>query len=99
MLLVMAEAYAKRSGPERRMSVLLGEEDREKLARFYADEYRQKLEKGVDIRLGRDIEKGFRVSMNGDHVEHDFSARGHRLGPLRDVATGAGETHHRRHGR
>ncbi len=73
MLLVMADAYAKRSGPERRMSVLLGEEDREKLARFYADEYRQKLDKGVDIRLGRDIEKGFRVSMNGDHVEHDFT--------------------------
>lgn len=73
MLLVMAEAYAKRSGPERRMSVLLGEEDREKLAAYYADEYRQKLETGVDIRLGRDIEKGFRVSVNGDHVEHDFT--------------------------
>ncbi len=73
MLIVMAEAYAKRSGPERRMTVLLGEADREKLAHFYADEYRQKLEKGVDIRLGRDIEKGFRVSMNGDHVEHDFT--------------------------
>ena len=73
MLLVMAEAYAKRSGPERRMSVLLNEEDREKLARFYADEYRQKLESGIDIRLGRDIDKGFRVSVNGDHVEHDFT--------------------------
>jgi V/A-type H+/Na+-transporting ATPase subunit E len=73
MLLVMAEAYAKRSGPERRMSVLLGEEDREKLARFYADEYRQKLATGVDIRLGRDIDKGFRVSVSGDHVEHDFT--------------------------
>ncbi len=73
MLLVMAQAYAERSGPERRMSVLLGEEDREKLARFYADEYRQKLEKGVDIRLGRDIDKGFRVSVNGDHIEHDFT--------------------------
>ena len=73
MLLVMAEAYAERSGPERRMSVLLGEEDREKLARYYADEYRQKLAKGVDIRLGRDIDKGFRVSVNGDHVEHDFT--------------------------
>lgn len=73
MLLVMAEAYARRSGPERRMSVLLGEEDREKLAHYYADEYRQKLGEGIDIRLGRDIEKGFRVSMTGDHVEHDFT--------------------------
>lgn len=73
MLLVMAEAYARRSGPERRMSVLLGDKDREKLARFYADEYRQKLGEGIDIRLGRDIDKGFRVSMTGDHVEHDFT--------------------------
>lgn len=73
MLLAMAEAYAARSGPERRMSVLLGEADREKLARFYADEYRQKLKTGVEIRLGRDIDRGFRVTANDDHVEHDFT--------------------------
>ncbi len=73
MLLTMAEAYAKRGGSDRRMSVLLGPDDRERLARFYADEYRQKLEQGVDIRLGAGIEKGFRVTLAGEHVEHDFT--------------------------
>ncbi|HKI59069.1 MAG TPA: hypothetical protein VKA00_07645 [Trueperaceae bacterium] len=75
MLLAMAEAYAQRSGPDRRMSVLLSPDDREQLARFYADQYREKLQQGVEIRVGRDIEKGFRVTLTGDHVEHDFTLR------------------------
>jgi len=73
MLLAMAEAYAKRSGPDRRMSVLLGPDDRDQLARYYAEQYRQKLHQGIEIRVGRDIDKGFRVALEGDHVEHDFT--------------------------
>lgn len=75
MLLAMAGAYAERSGPDRRMSVLLSPEDRDQLARYYADQYRQTLQQGVEIRVGRDIDKGFRVSLDGNHVEHDFTLK------------------------
>lgn len=80
MLLTMARAYAERHGADRRMSVLLGPDDLESLARYYADEFRQELAQGVEIRLGRDIDKGFRITISGDHVEHDFT-----LGAIADI--------------
>lgn len=84
MLIAMARAYAERHGADRRMSILLGPDDLESLARYYADEFRQELAQGVEIRLGRDIDKGFRVTITGDHVEHDFTLAAHRR-PVRDA--------------
>ena len=73
MLTKMSEAYASRGGRERRMEVLLNEDDLESLVRLYAQSYRDRLQTGVELKLDNEIVKGFRVVMVEDHVEHDFT--------------------------
>jgi V/A-type H+/Na+-transporting ATPase subunit E len=73
MLAKMAQAYASRSGRERRMAVLLSPEDLEQLVHHYAERYREELRLGVELRLDDRPGKGFRVVLDDDHVEHDFS--------------------------
>jgi V/A-type H+-transporting ATPase subunit E len=73
MLAKMAGAYASRSGRERRMAVLLAPEDLEQLVHHYAERYREELRLGVELRLDDQPSKGFRVVIDDDHVEHDFT--------------------------
>lgn len=73
MLVTMATAYAERRGADQRMSVLLGEADREKLAKLFAGELRGKLAEGLELRVGADIDRGFRLVLEGDDIEHDFT--------------------------
>jgi V/A-type H+-transporting ATPase subunit E len=73
MLAKMAQAYASRSGRERRMAVLLSPHDLEQLVHHYTERYREELRLGVELRLDDQPSKGFRVVLNDDHVEHDFT--------------------------
>jgi V/A-type H+/Na+-transporting ATPase subunit E len=73
MLAKMADAYAARGGRERRMQVLLGEDDVEELVRLYAQRYRDRVREGVELKLDNSVVKGFRLAMVDDHVEHDFT--------------------------
>ncbi len=73
MLVKMAGAYASQGGRERRMAVLLSSDDLDEMVRLYAQRYRERLAGGVELRLGADVERGFRVVMVDDHVEHDFT--------------------------
>ena len=73
MLAKMADAYAMRSGRERRMDVLLGDDDLEEVARLYAQRYQDRVREGVELKLDNSVVKGFRIRMVEEHVEHDFT--------------------------
>ena len=74
MLLRMAEAYAEHGGRERRMAVLVSPDDLDAMVALVARRYREELQRGVELRLAPDVERGFRVAFVDEHVEHDFTA-------------------------
>ena len=74
MLTRMAEAYTAHGGRERRMAVLLSEDDLDALAHLFTRRLRERLGRGVELRLDRTVRRGFRVEMVDENVTHDFSA-------------------------
>jgi V/A-type H+-transporting ATPase subunit E len=74
MLTRMAEAYSAHGARERRMAVLLSEDDLDALAHLFTRRLREKLGRGVELRLDRSARRGFRVEMVDEHVTHDFTA-------------------------
>lgn len=87
MLVAMAESYAKAGGGEQRIVMLIPEKEQERIIAYFADQYRQKLIHGVEIRTDRSIIKGFKVRVVENQVEHQFTreaiaeALGHFLRP------------------
>jgi V/A-type H+-transporting ATPase subunit E len=73
MLLRIAEAYVAKEGAESRIEFLISEEDQAEIIRFFADQYRQHLVRGVNIHTDNGVLKGFRVAIREDHVYHDFT--------------------------
>ena len=73
MLVKIAEAYAASAGNESHIDMLVSPRDREQLVGFFADQYRKKLMRGVDLHVDNGIFKGFKVSFVDDHVYHDFT--------------------------
>ncbi len=74
MLLKLAEAYAARGGAESRIEVLLGEQDRERLAALLLGELGRTIKGGVEIRVDPDLRRGFRAAFADGRITHDFSA-------------------------
>lgn len=74
MLVRMAGAYTEHHGRERRMAVLVSPDDLDAMVALYAQRYREKLAKGVEVRVGPDVGHGFRVALVDEHVEHDLTA-------------------------
>ncbi len=72
LLLTMARAYAE-GGDGQPMTVLLAKADRAALAKAFAGAYRDELADGLTLEVGDDITRGFRVVLDADHVEHDFT--------------------------
>jgi V/A-type H+/Na+-transporting ATPase subunit E len=73
LIIRMTDAYASRDGRARKATVLLSAADLESLVRLFAQRYRDRLRDGVELRLGDAGEKGFRLVLVGDHLEHDFT--------------------------
>jgi len=73
MLVTIAEACATQSG-ETRLEYLVGSQDHQALIETFASMYRQKMIKGVQLKIDESIEKGFKVSFREDHVHLDFTA-------------------------
>ena len=73
MLVKIVEAYAARAGNESHIDILVSPQDHEQLVAFFADQYRKKLIRGVDLHVDNSIFKGFKVSFVDDHVYHDFT--------------------------
>ena len=73
LLVRMADAYTAHGGRERRMAVLLNEDDLDALVRFAAQRYRDRLAQGIELRLDPDASHGFRVEIVDEHVTHDLT--------------------------
>jgi V/A-type H+/Na+-transporting ATPase subunit E len=73
MLVKMAEAYAATDARGRATAVLLGTDDLGEMVRLFANRYRDTLAHGVELRLDDTVDKGFRLVVVGEHVEHDFT--------------------------
>ncbi len=73
ILVRMAEAYASRSNRQRKVEVLLNEQDAAALRGYFAQEFKSELVTGIDITVDTDVTKGFRVSLEDDKVFHDFT--------------------------
>ncbi|MEF8728043.1 MAG: ATPase [Accumulibacter sp.] len=73
MMVKMAQAYAERNGTESRIEVLVGKEDQSELVRFFARQYRHRLVRGLNIRANAGVRRGFRVILDNDRVQHDFT--------------------------
>jgi V/A-type H+-transporting ATPase subunit E len=73
MLVTMADGYTAHGGRERRMAVLVSPDDLDAMVALYAQRYREKLVHGVELTVDPDIEKGFRVVLVDEHVEHDLT--------------------------
>jgi V/A-type H+-transporting ATPase subunit E len=74
MLTRMAEAYTAHGARERRMAVLLSEDDLDALAQRFTRRLRETLGRGVELRLDGTVRRGFRVEIVDEHVTHDFTA-------------------------
>jgi len=72
MLVKIAEACARREG-ESRIEILISPQDEKELVRFFAERYRQKMLRGIELHVDKEIFKGFKVSFVEDYVYHDFT--------------------------
>jgi V/A-type H+/Na+-transporting ATPase subunit E len=91
MLAKMADAYAGRGGRERRMQVLLGEDDIEELVRLYAQRYRDRVREGVELKLDNSVVKGFRLRDGRRARRARLHDRRHRRRPHAPPAAAPGE--------
>jgi len=84
MLVRLADAYAAHDMNESRVDVLLGPEDRDRLAALVLGQYRDLVGQGLTLRADEKVDKGFRVSFADDNVYHDFtlSALAEALAPV-----------------
>lgn len=72
MLIKIAEACAQREG-ESRIEILVSPDDEKELVKFFAERYRQKMLRGIELHVDKEIFKGFKVSFVEDYVYHDFT--------------------------
>lgn len=71
MLVKTVEAYCKAGGAS--IDVILNEKQKDDVAAFLARKFADELGKGMEIRGDGTVVSGFRVSLDGGKVEHDFS--------------------------
>lgn len=73
MLVKLAEGYAGRTDRERSIEMLVSKADQQKLINFFQAKYQERLQTGLTIRGDERVLKGFKISMNGGRVSHDFT--------------------------
>ena len=67
------ESYAKSGSGAKRIDVLLAEDQQQKIREHLISRFADALKEGVTITGDESVVSGFRVSLAGDNVEHDFS--------------------------
>ncbi|MBW7908573.1 MAG: ATPase [Kiritimatiellae bacterium] len=73
MLVKLAEGYAGRTDRERSIEMLVSKADQQKLINFFQAKYQERLQTGLTIRGDERVLKGFKISMDGGRVSHDFT--------------------------
>ncbi len=72
MLVSMAGQCALMAG-ETRLEILLSPEQQDAILKYFADQYRNQLIRGVELHVDNEILRGFKVSFRHDEVYLDFT--------------------------
>lgn len=84
MLVRLVETYWERQGNCADLDLMVTPADHKAIVDYFLQKHREALDRGVQIHADNGIVRGFRVSMDGAHVYHDFtqSAIAEALGRL-----------------
>lgn len=75
MMVKMVEAYCAAKGDCSQIDLLVSPADQKAVVDFFLHEYRSALEKGVEIHADSGVVAGFRASIEGEHVHHEFTRK------------------------
>ena len=73
MLVKVVESYCRQESGDSRIEILLSPKQQKDVVDYFMSEYGKAVRKGLEIKADNTIIAGFRVSMVGEGVEHDFS--------------------------
>jgi V/A-type H+-transporting ATPase subunit E len=73
MIVRMAEAYVKNGARDGRIEILLSPDDQARLVRLFQEHYAHHLRDGLVLRSDTNVFKGFKVSLSGAQLRHDFT--------------------------
>ena len=73
MLVRLVEAYTEAKGADARVEVLLSPDDQKALKDEFLAALSEAVRKGVELRGDKGVLAGFRVSVSGENLSHDFS--------------------------
>jgi V/A-type H+-transporting ATPase subunit E len=75
MMVKVVEAYCARQGDCTGVDLLVAPSDQKKIVEFFLQEFRSAIDKGVEIHVDSGLGSGFRVSIEGTQVHHDFTPK------------------------
>ena len=73
MLVKIVEAYCDSKSGQTGIELLVNPEDRKDITDLLMSEFAKKLGDGIEVKGDSDVVSGFRVSISGEDVQHDFS--------------------------
>jgi V/A-type H+-transporting ATPase subunit E len=75
MMVKVVESYCGKQGDCAEVDLLVSPADQKQIVDFFMQQYRSAIEKGVEIHADSGILSGFRVSIEGAQVHHDFTQK------------------------
>lgn len=75
MMVKLVESYSAGKGDCSEIDILVNPADQKTIVDFFMHEYRTALEKGVEIHADAGVVAGFRASIEGEHVHHEFTRK------------------------
>ncbi len=75
MMVKVVESYCAAKGDCAEIDLLVNPADQKAVVDFFLREYRTALEKGVEIHADSGVVAGFRASVEGEHVHHEFTRK------------------------
>jgi V/A-type H+-transporting ATPase subunit E len=75
MMVKLVETYGANKGDSVEIDLLVNPADQKVIVDFFLKEFRSALEKGVEIRADAGVLSGFRASIEGAHVHHEFTRK------------------------
>lgn len=73
MMVKVVEGYCARQGQCSEIDLMVNPGDQQPLVDFFLKTYREAIDKGIEIHADAGVVKGFRVSVEGEHLHHDFT--------------------------
>jgi V/A-type H+-transporting ATPase subunit E len=75
MMVKVVDSYCGRQGDCAEVDLLVNPADQKQIVDFFMQQYRAAIDKGVEIHADSGIVSGFRVSIEGTQVHHDFTQK------------------------